>query len=122
MFALIAVLMAVDTVIDYRQNGSMVAQTFEIVVFAMALAFNPLRSISERLAARLFYRGLVDPRQAFSNLSVAISQAIHLPSLVDLLVTEVPRAFGCSGGACGPQAIAAAASGHVKRARNARPI
>jgi DNA-binding CsgD family transcriptional regulator len=38
MFALIAVLMAIDTVIDYRQNGSIVAQTFEIVVFAMALA------------------------------------------------------------------------------------
>ena len=38
MFALIALLMAVDTVIDYRQNGSFAAQTFEIVVFAMALA------------------------------------------------------------------------------------
>ena len=38
MFALIAVLMAVDTVIDYRQNGSIAAQTFEILVFAMALA------------------------------------------------------------------------------------
>ncbi len=38
MFALIAVLMAIDTVIDYRQNGSIAAQTFEILVFAMALA------------------------------------------------------------------------------------
>jgi DNA-binding NarL/FixJ family response regulator len=38
MFAFIAVLMAVDTIIDYRQNGSLAAQTFEIVVFAAALA------------------------------------------------------------------------------------
>jgi len=37
MFALIAVLMAVDTVIDYRQSGSFVAQTFEMLVFVAAL-------------------------------------------------------------------------------------
>ncbi len=38
MFALIAVLMAIDTLIDYRQNGSLAAQTFEILVFIAALA------------------------------------------------------------------------------------
>jgi len=38
MFALIAVLMGVDTVIDYRQSGSFAAQTFEMLVFAAALA------------------------------------------------------------------------------------
>jgi DNA-binding CsgD family transcriptional regulator len=37
-FALIALLMAVDTVIDYRQSGSFVAQTFEMLVFVAALA------------------------------------------------------------------------------------
>ena len=37
MFALIAVLMAVDTVIDYRQSGSFSSQTFEILVFVAAL-------------------------------------------------------------------------------------
>ncbi len=38
MFALIAVLMAVDTVVDYRQSGSFFAQTYEMLVFAAALA------------------------------------------------------------------------------------
>ena len=38
MFALIAVLMAIDTAIDYRQNGSFFAQTFEMLVFVAALA------------------------------------------------------------------------------------
>jgi len=37
-FALIALLMAIDTVIDYRQSGSFVAQTFEMLVFVAALA------------------------------------------------------------------------------------
>lgn len=61
MFALIAVLMGVDTVIDYRQNGSIAAQTFEIVVFAMALAaigieawqLSSAQSKSERLDREL---------------------------------------------------------------------
>jgi len=61
MFALIAVLMAIDTVVDYRQNGSIAAQTFEIVVFAMALAaigieawqLSSARSKSERLGREL---------------------------------------------------------------------
>ena len=61
MFALIAALMAVDTVIDYRQNGSLAAQTFEILVFAMALAaigieasqLSSARSRSERLDREL---------------------------------------------------------------------
>jgi DNA-binding NarL/FixJ family response regulator len=61
MFALIAVLMAVDTVIDYRQNGSIAAQTFEILVFAAALAaigieawqLSSERSHSERLGREL---------------------------------------------------------------------
>jgi DNA-binding CsgD family transcriptional regulator len=38
MFAFIAVLMGVDAVIDYRQSGSFVAQTFEMLVFVSALA------------------------------------------------------------------------------------
>src|SRR5919206_4552133 len=61
MFSLIAILMAVDTVIDYRQNGSFAAQTFEIIVFAMALAaigieawqLSSARSTSERLDREL---------------------------------------------------------------------
>jgi DNA-binding NarL/FixJ family response regulator len=61
MFALIALLMAVDTVIDYRQNGSYVAQTFEMLVFVAALtgiaihAFQlaSARSRSERLDREL---------------------------------------------------------------------
>ena len=38
MFALIAILMAMDTVIDYRETGSLAAQSFELVVFGAALA------------------------------------------------------------------------------------
>lgn len=38
MFALIATLMAIDVVIDYRENGSFAAQTFEMLVFVFALA------------------------------------------------------------------------------------
>jgi len=61
MFALIAALMGVDTIIDYRQNGSILAQTFEILVFAMALAaigieawqLSSARSKSERLGREL---------------------------------------------------------------------
>jgi len=61
MFALIAVLMAVDTVIDYRQSGSFAAQTFEILVFVAALAgiavhawqLASARSRSERLDREL---------------------------------------------------------------------
>ena len=61
MFAVIAVLMGVDTVIDYRQNGSIVAQTFEILVFGLALAaiaieawqLSSARSVSERLGREL---------------------------------------------------------------------
>ena len=61
MFALIAVLMAVDTIVDYRQNGSIAAQTFEILVFAAALAgiaihawqLSSERSTSERLGREL---------------------------------------------------------------------
>ena len=44
MLALIAVLMAVDTVIDYRQSGSFAAQTFEILVFLAALGGIALHS------------------------------------------------------------------------------
>ena len=61
MFALIAVLMAVDTVIDYRISGSFAAQTFEMLVFAAALAgiaihgwqLASARSQSERLGREL---------------------------------------------------------------------
>ena len=38
MFTLIAALMAIDVVIDYRENGSFAAQTFEMLVFGFALA------------------------------------------------------------------------------------
>jgi DNA-binding CsgD family transcriptional regulator len=37
-FALIALLMAIDTAVDYRQSGSFLAQTFEMLVFVAALA------------------------------------------------------------------------------------
>ena len=61
MFALIAVLMAVDTVVDYRQSGSFVAQTFEMLVFVAALTgiaihawqLASARSRSERLDREL---------------------------------------------------------------------
>jgi DNA-binding NarL/FixJ family response regulator len=61
MFTLIAVLMAIDTVIDYRQSGSFGAQAFEIAVFAAALAgiaihawqLASARTQSERLGREL---------------------------------------------------------------------
>jgi DNA-binding NarL/FixJ family response regulator len=61
MFSLIAVLMAVDTAIDYRQSGSFVAQTFEMLVFVAALTgiaihawqLASARSRSERLDREL---------------------------------------------------------------------
>jgi DNA-binding CsgD family transcriptional regulator len=61
MFALIAALMAVDTVVDYRHSGSFAAQTFEIIVFAFALAgiaihgwqLASARTQSERLGREL---------------------------------------------------------------------
>lgn len=63
----------------------------------LVLAFNPLKSLSDHLVMRMFYRGAANTRNVFSKLSLAISQIIQLPQLVDLLVTEVPRAFACSG-------------------------
>jgi DNA-binding CsgD family transcriptional regulator len=65
MFALIALLMAVDTVIDYRQNGSLGAQTFEIVVFAMALggiAIHAWQLASARLQSERLGRELSQTR------------------------------------------------------------
>jgi DNA-binding CsgD family transcriptional regulator len=61
MFALIAGLMAVDTVIDYRQSRTFFAQTFEMLVFVFALGGIALhgwqlasaRSKSERLDREL---------------------------------------------------------------------
>jgi DNA-binding CsgD family transcriptional regulator len=61
MFAFIAVLMGVDTIIDYRTSGSFAAQTFEILVFILALAgiavhgwqLASARSTSERLDREL---------------------------------------------------------------------
>ncbi len=61
MFALIALLMAIDTILDYRQSGSLAAQTFELLVFAAALAgiaihgwqLASARSDSERLDREL---------------------------------------------------------------------
>jgi DNA-binding CsgD family transcriptional regulator len=61
MFAFIAVLMGVDTIIDYRQNGTFWAQTFEMVVFVLALGgiavhgwqLASARSRSERLDREL---------------------------------------------------------------------
>ena len=61
MFAFIAVLMGVDTIIDYRTSGSFAAQTFEILVFILALAgiavhgwqLASARSKSERLDREL---------------------------------------------------------------------
>jgi DNA-binding CsgD family transcriptional regulator len=61
MFAFIALLMGIDTIIDYRQNGSFFAQTFELLVFLFALAgiavhgwqLASARSRSERLDREL---------------------------------------------------------------------
>jgi DNA-binding CsgD family transcriptional regulator len=61
IFAFIALLMAVDAVIDYRQSGSFFAQTFEMLVFVSALAgiavhgwqLASARSRSERLDREL---------------------------------------------------------------------
>jgi DNA-binding CsgD family transcriptional regulator len=61
IFAFIALLMGVDTVIDYRQSGSFFAQTFEMLVFLSALAgiavhgwqLASARSRSERLDREL---------------------------------------------------------------------
>jgi GAF domain-containing protein len=71
------------------------------IVSAMlvALGFNPLKTLSERLVARMFYRGSVNPREAFSRLSEEINQVITLPQLAGLLTTDVPRAFAASGAA-----------------------
>ena len=67
MFAFIAVLMAVDTIIDYRQNGSFAAQTFEIVVFAAALggiAVHAWQLASARLTSERLDRELNESRAA----------------------------------------------------------
>lgn len=61
MFALIAVLMGIDTILDYRETHSFAAQTFEILVFVSALAgiavhgwqLASARSKSERLEGEL---------------------------------------------------------------------
>jgi len=61
IFAFIALLMAVDAMIDYRQSGSFFAQTFEMLVFVTALAgiavhgwqLASARSRSERLDREL---------------------------------------------------------------------
>lgn len=63
----------------------------------LVLAFNPLKSLSNHLVTRMFYRGAVNTQKAFSKLSLSISQVIRLPQLVDLLISEVPRAYACSG-------------------------
>ncbi|MEW6209228.1 MAG: histidine kinase dimerization/phospho-acceptor domain-containing protein [Acidobacteriota bacterium] len=65
----------------------------------LVLAFNPLKSLSDHLVTRMFYRGAVNTHKAFSKLSLSISQIIRLPQLVDLLVSEVPRVYACSGAA-----------------------
>jgi GAF domain-containing protein len=71
------------------------------IVSAMlvALGFNPLKVVSERLVARMFYRGWVNTREAFSQLSEDLNQVITLPQLAGLLTTKVPRAFAASGAA-----------------------
>jgi DNA-binding CsgD family transcriptional regulator len=65
MFALIAVLMAIDTVIDYRQSGSFVAQTFEMLVFLAALtgiAIHAWQLASARSRSERLDRELVETR------------------------------------------------------------
>jgi DNA-binding CsgD family transcriptional regulator len=65
MFALIAVLMAVDTVIDYRQSGSFAAQTFEMLVFVAALmgiAIHAWQLASARSRSERLDRELVETR------------------------------------------------------------
>jgi hypothetical protein len=70
-----------------------------VAAMLLALAFNPLKSLSERLVRRMIYRGSVDPQEAFSHISESLNQVISLPQLAELLITEVPRAFMSSGGA-----------------------
>src|SRR5262245_2694432 len=88
MFAFIALLMGVDTVIDYRQNGSFVAQTFEMLVFVFALAgiavhgwqLASARSQSERLDRELAetraeaQRWSREARDVLKGLGAAIDQ------------------------------------------------
>jgi len=65
MFALIAVLMAVDTVIDYRQSGSFGAQTFELLVFVAALtgiAIHAWQLASARSRSERLDRELIETR------------------------------------------------------------
>ncbi|HWP43559.1 MAG TPA: histidine kinase dimerization/phospho-acceptor domain-containing protein [Blastocatellia bacterium] len=80
-------------------RGGEVNPVAAAIVSAMllAFAFNPLKSLSERLVSRMFYRGSVDTRAAFSRFSKEINQVITLPRLADLLTTDVPRAFAASG-------------------------
>ena len=60
MFALIAVLMAVDTAIDYRQSGSFSPQTFEMLVFVAALAGMAIDAV--QLASRAIAIRTARPR------------------------------------------------------------
>ena len=67
MFALIAVLMAIDTVIDYRETHSFVAQTFEILVFVSALggiAIHGWQLASAQSKTERLDRELVETRAA----------------------------------------------------------
>jgi DNA-binding CsgD family transcriptional regulator len=65
MFALIAVLMAIDTVIDYRQSGTFLAQTFEMLVFVAALggiAIHAWQLASARSRSERLDRELIETR------------------------------------------------------------
>jgi DNA-binding CsgD family transcriptional regulator len=65
MFSLIAVLMAVDTFLDYRQSGSFVAQTFEMLVFIAALfgiAIHAWQLASARSRSERLDRELIETR------------------------------------------------------------
>ncbi|MGH9822352.1 MAG: histidine kinase dimerization/phospho-acceptor domain-containing protein [Blastocatellia bacterium] len=70
-----------------------------IVVSLFALAFRPIKSISERLVTRAFYRNITAPSDARAMLSQAISQVIRLPEIASLMIENAARAFASSGAA-----------------------
>lgn len=88
MLAIIAALMAIDVVIDYRQSGRFAAQTFEMLVFVAALAgiaihgwqLASARSLSERLDRELTetraeaLRWSQEARDVLQGLGVAIDR------------------------------------------------
>lgn len=70
-----------------------------MTVVLLALAFNPLKRISERLVAGTLYRGAADRREALARFTAATSKSIRLSDIGQVLAADVPRAFTAGGGA-----------------------